>query len=238
MKARLLTAALVAAVCAGCGKSNQDVIQEYRPKIDAKREELRQLSQRLPPPSASLDKGRLKLDPLPVFDAKGRRYNTVFLGVEQLADADAKPEYDLIVSGPLLDCLRWTGPKNPMVESALSRSADKDFPKRFDDALACRYAVVYRMLDYKPPVVLGETSYQAGTLALEVLFADLGSKEVLATLRLSARSAPVVEYTFKEGEDRTRAAERWAHSSLTMDARKQLAQALADRTGGTFVLDP
>ncbi len=60
----------------------------------------------------------------------------------------------------------------------------------------------------------------------------------LSAFRLSARSAPIIEYVFKEGEDRTRAAESWARSSLTMDARKQLAQALLERTGGTFVFDP
>src|SRR5262249_34255277 len=144
----------------------------------------------------------------------------------------------LILSGTLLDCLLWTGPKNPMAPSVLSQSAGKDFARNFEDALACRYVVVYRALDYQKPVVLSEQSYRPGTVTLEVFVADLESKEVLTSFRIAARSAPIIEYAFKEGEDRTRAAEGWAHSSLTSDARKQLAEALRERTSGTFVFDP
>jgi hypothetical protein len=238
MRSRIPFFAFVALVCLGCGKSNKDVINEYRPKIDARRETLAQINRKLPAAGVGVDSGRLKLNPLPVFDNKGRQFNAAVLSVEQLADADAKPAYDLIISGPLLDCLLWTGPKNPMASSALSASAGKDFTRQFEDALDCRYLVIYRTLDHKPPVVLSEKNYQAGTLTLEVFLADMESKEVLSAFRVSARSAPVIEYTFKEGEDRIRAAEGWAQSSLTTDARKQLAQALAERTGGTFVFDP
>jgi hypothetical protein len=238
MTRRVLWVACLSIACAGCGKTNKDIIIENRPRVDAKREQLRLIGQKLPAPGTGVDKGRLNLSPLPVFDKKKREYNTDFLGVEQLADADAKPAYDLILSGPLVDCLLWTGPKNPMSSSALTQSASKDFARAFDEAVACRYAVAYRTLDHKKPVVVSEKSYHAGTLTLEVFVTDLEAKELLSTFRISARSAPIVEYVFKEGEDRTRAAEAWARSSLTMDARKQLAQALTERTGGTFVFDP
>src|SRR5262245_43711073 len=179
MRSRVITVAFVAAVCVGCGKTNKDIIDEYRPKIDAKREQLRLIGQKLPAPGAGVDRGRPNLNPLPVFDKKAREYNTEFLGVEQLTDPDAKPACDLILSATLLDCLLWTGPKNPMAPSVLSQSAGKDFARNFEDALACRYAIVYRALDYQKPVVLSEKSYRAGTVTLEVFVADLESKEVL-----------------------------------------------------------
>ncbi len=124
--------------------ARRDIINDSHPKIDTRREDLRQLARKLPPPGTGIDRGRLRLEPLPVFDRKGRAFNTAFLAAEQLTDADVRPAYDLILSGPLLDCLLWTGPKNPMAPSALSATAGKDFSKQSEDALACRYVVVYR----------------------------------------------------------------------------------------------
>jgi hypothetical protein len=230
---RLVTLCCLVA-CLGCGKTKQDVIDEYRGKMTPKREQLQALAPKL---AGVADKGRLNLSPVPAYDRKNDTGNTEFVGVEQLQDPDATPAYDLYLSGKLLMCLQWTGPKNPMSASALDDSAGS-LPRDFEDALATRYVVVLRTLDYQKPVVLGENSYKPGSLTMEGYLADLDKKEVLTSFRVSARSDDVVDYVYKEGEDRTKAAEEWAKSTLSKNVRKEIARALTERTGGTFVLDP
>jgi hypothetical protein len=123
-----------------------------------------------------------------------------------------------------------------MAESA-RRSRASTLAKDFDEALAYRYLGILRTLDYQKPAIEGKT-FRGGALEVEVLLVDLQSKQILTAFRVSARPDSKVTVTFKEGENREARAEEYVRSTLWVNARKQIAQGLAERTGGTFAFDP
>lgn len=178
-KAKAMTPVLlslnVAALVAGAtvtlaslrGETTQDVIDRYRPRFEAVRRSLRTVAEKLPPAGgAPAEPGRANLSPPPVFDeVKPTKTNTLIVAPEQLVDPDAKVSHDLLLSSDLAFALAWTGPKNPMSDSALYDRAG-GFGDTLERALAYRYVVVYR---------------PAGADGLEAFVFDLRSTNLVAT---------------------------------------------------------
>jgi hypothetical protein len=112
-------------VLAGCGETNIQAIHRLAPWGHTVRQRLRTIAERLPPMnSLSPRPFPTGISPPPVYDdtflsAKGKLVsNTEIMLVEHMknpeADVRGARRFDPQLSGWLHDCVRWTGPKNPL----------------------------------------------------------------------------------------------------------------------------
>jgi len=212
----------------GCGETRREVIDRYRPRMDAMRQKLAALHEKLP---AELTPLARELDPKPVYDEETRTGNADFLTEEELLDVYAKPPFDLTLSVGLKNCLGWTGSSNPMAESALGER-DGTFEADFESALATRYLVVLRSR-------AEEISFQGGVFSggdasIDAFVIDLGTEELVAAARVSASPEGQVSYLVYSGENVDRRGEAAVHSSTWSNLRPQLGEALEKATGGSF----
>lgn len=227
----------------GCGPTNQNVIDQYKPHFETKRAQFKKIAGLLPAVgSVKKNSGHTQLEPKPHSDRVGKESNTEILMVEQLADPDillrSPEEVDLLLSGDLLTCMRWTGPKNPMAESVRRQSAaNLCSSAEFDRILAYSYLVVLRVVNYRKPEVLTLKTYIEGTVELEGFLVDLRSDKIVASFHVKAQSDPKVDYQVMGKEDPVRKAEGFAYSTLWVNARKKVAEALVEMTGGTFATE-
>jgi hypothetical protein len=221
----------------GCGESSQDVINRNKDRFAAKRKEFQEIAALLRGQKADgAGVEPAAIEPKPIYDAKDKKFNTEIVMFEQLEDPDGKPAFDLRLSGNLLLCIQWTGPKNPMSESALRERAGQMTPW-FDEAIGYRYLVVHRTAEYRPAQAQDAKNFRGGAVRLEGFVVDMNSKSVLATYTVSARSDSSVEYFHKHGEDPVSQLEAFAHSTLWTNARAEVGNALRVATGGTIILD-
>jgi hypothetical protein len=222
------------------GPTNQQVIEEYKPKFVAKRGQLKKIAANVPPlGSVTKNEGRQDLNPRPVHNRQTREYNTEIMMAEHLTDPDAKlqPErFELHGGWHLRDALLWTGPKNPMAESAL-RASGTGLREDLEKALATNYLVVIRTVRYDRPVAIDTRRYRGGNLDLEGFVFDLRNDNPLGSFRISARPNNLVDYVYRKGEDQMQQAENFIHSTMWSNARKEAVQALSQVTGGVFNFD-
>jgi hypothetical protein len=226
---------LLPLLLAGCGKTAGEVIAENKAKADAVRETLATALSMLPPPGESLTAVAGMPDPKPFYEVQADykvSANAAFLTPEEIK-ASGKPAYDLILSSDLAYVLAWTGPNNPMSETALE-GPENDLPATFGNALATPYAIIYRPVAYNPPVAEDEKNFSGGTLDLEAFLVRLSDGTPLVACRIQAASDTSVSYTYKQGDDPKERLVAFASSTLRDDAMKTLAQCLNDKTGGTF----
>lgn len=241
---RYLGLLFVLALC-GCGEKNRDLLARYAPRFAEKRAELRALAQLLPPPGASLRfANQPPLSPKPVFiERQDEETNTDFLSVEELSDPDATPSFELYLSHGLSRGLQWTGPKNPMSETALG-DRNKQLAHELDLALSTRYLVVVRsLIDVKAEAVNDKT-FRGGGRIFEALVFDLQEKKLRAAVAILAEPDATVNYSYKVNkqggqamESKEAALERAVQSAAWTSARKQLGPKLEQATGGTFRFD-
>lgn len=145
---------------AACGKSAGDIIAENKPKIDVVRATLASALSVLPPPGESVSATGGVADPKPSFDVKDRTTtpagNLAFVAPEEIKGGE-KPKFDLLLQSDLNLALAWTGPHNPMSETALT-GPENEVSKIFANALATPYAIIYRPVAYDPPVAEDDKS--------------------------------------------------------------------------------
>ena len=217
----------------GCGKKISAVLKQYEGDFKKKREQLQTIARSLP--SEATEKPCPSLQPPLQFNEKTRSFNTEMLMFEQVADPDAKPEFDLLLSGDLLNALRWTGPQNPLSSSVLGNRGD-DIEKSLKSALDYRYLVVNRVADLKKPEAINETTYAPGRVTLNVFVVDLANSEVLCRFGLRAESAARTSYTYKKGESQAQRLADFANSTMWEDARKKLIAKLKEMGVGEIEL--
>lgn len=226
------------------GETTEAVIQRYRPAFAQQRAKLKRVADGLPP-SGSVTRDALPpgLDPRPTYDVENKHYNTAILMAEQCADPDhhfderSLTRFDLnVYEDEFLTHLKWTGDRNPMVGSAL-QTRHRDFPEQLERTLGFRYLVVVRTLRYEPPVLVGDKSFVGGEVEFEAFLVDLQSEKVLGGFRRAVHVEPQVMVTRAPTEDAAGGLRRWVYSQLWQKARKEVAAALSQGTGGAFVLD-
>ena len=226
----------LALIVAACGASNREVIAEYKPKMDEMRVKLVAAAHNLPTLGTLQTAAVSAADPLPVYDGHNLpAANTAFLPVERIHEG-GNPGYDLIISSHLGYTLAWTGPNNPMAESALDTTGT-DLPSQFDAALATTYIVLYRTVAYQKPMAADETTFDGGTLDLEAGLYRIDTGATIATCRIQAISAEKVSYTHKEGDDPRAALESFAESTLRDDALAKLSACFKEQAKAEFKLD-
>lgn len=229
-------AVALALVVAACGASNRDVIAKYKPKMDELRVKLVAAAHNLPTLGTLQSASVAAADPAPVYDGHNLpAANTAFLPVERIHEG-SEPGYDLIISSHLGYTLAWTGPNNPMAESALDATGT-DLSTQFDAALATTYVVLYRTVAYEKPVAADGTSFVGGTLDLEAGLYRIDTGAAIATCRIQATVASEVSYTHKEGDDPRAALEAFADSTLRDDALAKLSACFKENAKAEFKLD-
>ncbi len=234
-------AVILLALCLNCGgETNRQVFKRYENPFAEKRQQFKKIAEMLPASGTMAANAPASLSVKPVFNAKNKSYNTEIVMYDQLLDPDTESKeqkrLDLLLSGDLLLGMKWTGPKNPMSESALDNSGG-DLEQSLKKALAYRYLVVLRPAAFVAPVAVSESAYKPGVADIEALVVDLESNKVVCSCRFTASSASTVEYVYKAGESRESRLEAFAYSTLYTEARQKLEKLLAETTGGEFVFE-
>lgn len=228
---------------ASCGPTNQEVISSFKDGFDAKRKQFTELAAKLPAPGNVAESGcQAPLDPLPVYDVKAGTFNTEIVMAKQLLDPDVRLErtrdFDINLSDALLRGMMWTGPNNPMSESARDNTAVETLKPELENALAYRYLVVNQPVSYTAPQAVDEKSFIQGTADVEGFLFDLQSGQLLCSFRYMAKTADTVHYEYKKDSDNPlERAEAFAYSTLWSSAREDAARILTQVTKGTFVLE-
>lgn len=225
--------------CAG-GETNRALFKRYEGQFASKRQQFQNIAHALPAPGSVQANTVANLSPKPVYGARDSG-NTEIVMYDQLLNPDVRSEghnrFDLVLSGGLLNTMKWTGPNNPMSPSVLDKKSAPDTEPSLGKALATRYLVVVRPAGFDAPVAVSENSFKGGSAGVEVFVADLQDSHVPACGRFTAHSSANVEYVSKKGEDKQARLEEFAYSSLFTDARQKLGTLLPQITGGEFVLD-
>jgi hypothetical protein len=235
-------AALTGLLHAGCGPTNQDLLNDYRDRFDVRRKQFAVIADKLPEKGATLENGcKAPLVVKPVYDEKAKSYNLEIVMEPQLKDPDVRLDrataLDLNVSGGLLRGMQWTGPKNPMAERVLNTRAEASLRAQLEEAVATRYLLVNRAVSYTPPKALDEKTFTKAEADVEAFLYELQSGELLCSFRFSAVSEDSVHYEYKESDDPKDRLESFAYSTLWVHARKEEARLLTELTKGTFAFD-
>ena len=225
----------------GCGgETNRALFKRYESQFASKRQQFNSIAQALPAAGSVQGNTVGSLSPKPVYGVKDSS-NTEIVMYDQLLNPDIKSEghnrLDLILSGGLLNAMKWTGPNNPTSPSVLDKRSAPEMEASLKQALATRYLVVIRPARFDAPVAVSESSFRGGSADVEVFVAYLQDNHVPASGRFTAHPSITVEYASKKGEDKQARLEEFAYSSLFSDARQKLGTLLPQITGGQFVLD-
>ena len=229
-------------LCIGCGRdeTNRALFKRYESQFAAKRQQFNSIAQALPEPGSVQGNTVASLSPKPVYGLNDSA-NTEIVMYDQLLNPYIKPEghnrLDLILSGGLLNAMKWTGPNNPTSPSVLDKRSVPDMEPSLNKALATRYLVVVRPDRFDAPVAVSEDSFKGGSADVEVFVADLQDGHVPASGRITAHSSTNVQYMAKKGEDKRSRLEEFAYSSLFTQARQKVGTLLPQITRGQFVLD-
>ncbi len=215
------------------GETTQAVLDRYAPRFADKRQQLKALAGKLPPlGGVQANLVWANLEPKPVYDTKNKTFNTSVIMIEHMGDPDVRlrtpGQFDLnLFEGLLLMHLQWTGPKNPMAESARKQRARSELARELEATLNQPYLVVLRPVSYDPPLLQPNNKFLGGEVALEGFLFDWRSMALVGSVKVSGKAADVVRG--RKGE-----MDAAVFSSLWVDVRTDLARALSQASGGRF----
>lgn len=226
--------AVLALLLAACGKTNAAAIEELKPRYELIRKRLASLAGQLTAPAVEVPLKGI------VFDERNDAVGTVtFLMPDQLNDPDFTvrsndaayvKRFDPIAGGDLLYCLNWTGPKNPMGESAMSsRNGDSLKAKCERAAAETKYVVVVETVSSVVPTLVSDGQFVGGSADLRVTVFDFTTQRVASRFEVHGQPDQVVNVRVKPGESKAVEAALSVHSSMWVDARKKLFDGLKER---------
>ncbi len=223
-------ALVVALLLCGCGKTNAAAIEELKPVYAEVREKLK----RLEPLTRPLDDVEGKV--AGTYDDHDAVKSTLVMFMpEQLTDPDFKPVYgELTLFDPVGGayfgyCLTWTGPKNPMGDSAMGNREGDDLKKKCESAARPKTLVVVRTLASVTPKLVEDGKFIGGRAEIGVTAIDWASGTVTARFQVNGEPDATVNYKVRPGESKAFEAAKSVHSSMWVNARKKLFDELAQR---------
>jgi len=167
--------AVLAVACVGCGKTNATAIEELKPTFAQVRTKLARMATLTGEGSDAPFAGA-------VFDETNDSVTTLSLLMpEQVADPDFSAPYgsaayvkqfDPIAGGRFLRCLNWTGPKNPMGESAMSARNGDDLLKDCQAAADLKFLVIVETVSSVVPTLVEEGKFEGGRAEIGVTVID------------------------------------------------------------------
>jgi hypothetical protein len=180
-----------------------------------------------------------QLDPLPAY-AKGEGGNTEIISYGELLAYSEPPleegysGRDLQLGADLCQGFKWTGPDNPLSESARN-GRDPEFARKLEAALETRYLIVYRFTGGRSPTVEPDgATFTPGFGNYVAYVVDLPARELRGTFRFSAASSPNVQYSYGQSDNRGQRAVAFLDSDLWTNLRSSLRGELTRATGGSF----
>lgn len=221
-----------------CGPTTKEVINQYAPEYQKKREQFSQIAASLPPPETVTDGCIRRPDPTPIYDQPGDTFTMDVISAQNLMDPDLKidsQELDLHLSQDMLQALHITGPKNDMFPSALKKNGKK-WGKFLKKTLDYRYLLVNRADVYQAPRIIDAQTYERGYGVFSAFLIDLNQNEIVCSFKYTAQSSDSVGYAYKKdsGTELDRAF-AFAKSSLYEDALKNLKEKYASVTRGQII---
>jgi hypothetical protein len=223
----------------GRGYNLAELRAEYGPRYEAKRQQLKLITDLLPPRgSVEGNTPAQGLDPKPTYHVKQQSFNVEIAMFDHLLNPDAdlreKKDVDLLLfEGRLIQNFRIIGPRSP--RSPDMRTTGGELAK-FEAALNLPYLVVVRPVTFVRPKALTKQSYLPGMADLEIFLVDLRSNKVLGSARFKAESAKSTSAAFSRFSSEQESVEAAAYSTLWEEARSNLVYALREISGGTFEL--
>lgn len=228
---------LLIGLFAGCGPKHGEIVEQFVPQYNEMRAELASIASLIPDKVTPTDPPPA-LDPMPEFKKGVLRSNTSIVMFENLSD----PDLDLYKDGKL-DCrysnnlmrnLHWTSPKDFMSDNLKKKVADKELENRLQYPLDVRYIGVVRVFKHEPAKATSAEIFSPGGMIIGVFLYDRQAETIVAQGLTMARTDENVEYRYAETGDPIEALERWANSSLKMNAGEEVLKAFAKFTGGPF----
>lgn len=146
------------------GPTVRDVMTQYESQGAAMRKQFIKLAAKLPG-VGDVKPRESKLEPAPVWiEGQPKGNNIEIVTVEELWNPDDSPNTrNLYLSDDLVNCVRWTGPKNPMSSTVMGDRAG-DFSERMARAFGLPWIAAYR----------------SGTTGIEIFVFDMRSQSIAA----------------------------------------------------------
>jgi hypothetical protein len=257
---RLMSSVILLCFLCGCrspqvvenGPSAQQVqqwVDSCRPRADELREKIRKIQSAIPK-SGPLPRKKAAPDfsTTPMYNDETGQYsssNTAIVPEEELSDFNAQNQFDLQFDYHLRKVMQVTASKevNDFIES--------DFPSYCEQVAKLQYLVVIRTEEVTLPertfqVVPQKTDpgdffasprppasgFKSGKAKLRAFVADLPSGNILADVSVLGASSKRLEVP----EDKMITVEAYLRNDLQRNTRSKLADALAEKTGGTFTM--
>ncbi len=116
-------------------------------------------------------------------------------------DAAYVKRFDPIAGGPLLFCLNWTGPKNPMGESAMSARNGASLKADCESAAAqTKFVVVVETASSVVPTLVTDGQFVGGAADVRVTVLEFSTQKVLSRFEVHGQPNQVIKYRRGAGD--------------------------------------
>lgn len=228
---RILLAVLCVVVSTGCQKTNREVLDAAKPAWATVRSSLPALQKLVNDAPADG-----KLDGVSWNEKDTAKATVSFLTAEQLSDPDVELDegqqlsrLDLYEGGNFLNCLQWTGPRNPMSARAMDERNGDSIRAQCDAGLATKYLVVLDTLESTLPELTGEGVFAGGEATVRVTVVDRLASKALVTFTVDGKPGEKVRYEVRPGEEQAVKLAQAVHSTMWGDAKRQIFEGLRQR---------
>jgi hypothetical protein len=225
---RTVLVLLCTLLATGCQKTNREVLDAAKPAWATVRASLPALQQLVRDAPAEG-----KLDGLSWVEADASKSNVSFIIADQLQDPDVELDegqqlsrLDLHAGGSFLNCLRWTGPRNPMSQRAMNERNGDSIRAECAEGLATKYLVVLDTISSTLPQLTGEGLFAGGEATVRVTVVDRLAPKSLVTFVVEGKPGEKVRYEVRPGEEQEARLARAVHSSMWTDAQAQIYERL------------
>lgn len=226
-------AVLVTGLSASCSartETNAEVIDRFRPQIEAKREEIKSLFGSIDT-SSGIQPVRGAAKPFANNTGERGSTNVAFLPLDSFQNG-GPPELDLSLMSSLASALDLAADTD--FES--DYPAESSFIQLFEEAIATPFVSFYAQSGYQETRLTGDNSFEGGRLEVEALIIELETRAIVAKCHVWANPGANLNYVKEQHEDLSDVVAEAALVAMRKNIREQLSKCFADQTGGEFSL--